>query len=68
MSINAKVAKKVRFFLKKKSMTAEKLAYEIGMSKGYLSDFLTGKKGIQIVTLERIAKGLEIKVRDLIPD
>jgi transcriptional regulator with XRE-family HTH domain len=48
-------------------MTAEKLAYEIGMSKGYLSDFLTGKKGIQIVTLERIAKGLEVKLRDLIP-
>ena len=48
-------------------MTAEKLAYEIGMSKGYLSNFLQGKKGISLDTLKRIADGLEVKVRDLFP-
>jgi transcriptional regulator with XRE-family HTH domain len=68
MGINAEVAKRIRRFLKKKALSGEKLAYEIGMSKGYLSNFLRGKKGMSLETLERIAEGLEVPIKDLMPD
>lgn len=67
MGIDAKVAKNIRLQLKKKGLTQEKLAYEIGMSKGYLSNFLNGKKGISLATLQKVATGLQVPVKDLIP-
>jgi transcriptional regulator with XRE-family HTH domain len=67
MGIDAKVAKNVRLQLKKRGLTQEKLAYEIGMSKGYLSNFLNGKKGISLATLQKVATGLQVPLRDLIP-
>lgn len=66
--LNRKVAQRIRAVLHSKRKTAESLAYEIGMSKGYLSNFLQGKKGMSLSTLHRIAKGLEVKVRELIPE
>lgn len=67
MGIDAKVAKILRLQLKKRGLTQEKLAYEIGISKGYLSNFMTGKKGMSLATLQKIASGLQMKVRDLVP-
>jgi transcriptional regulator with XRE-family HTH domain len=59
---------RIRAVLKAKRMTAESLAFDIDMSKGYLSNFLTGKKGMSLVTLRRISRGLKVKIRDLLPE
>jgi len=67
MGIEAKVAKIIRQQLKKKGMTQEKLAYELGMSKGYLSNFLNGKKGMSLSTLQKLANGLQVAIKDLLP-
>ena len=63
--VSKRVGKKIRVLLKARKLTAERLAFEIGMSKGYLSNFLTGKKGMSIDSLARIADGLEVDIKSL---
>ena len=62
------VAKQIRKLLKQRGKSAEKLALELELSSGYFSEFMSGKKGITLDTLERLAEGLEVKVRDLFPE
>ncbi len=53
---------------KKKGITLEKLAYEVGISKGNLSDVEHGKRDPRYSTLQAIAEGLEISVSKLLKD
>lgn len=64
LKIQAKVIKNIKSTLDQKGKSAERLAYEIGMSKCYFYDFLNGKKDIRLRTLQRIADGLDTKVED----
>lgn len=61
---NAKVASNIRRILASKGKSAEKLAYEIGMSKAYMYDFLNGKKDIRLQNLQRIADGLDVGIEE----
>ncbi len=51
---------------KKRGLTLEKLAYEMGISKGNLSDIENGKKDPRYTTLKAIADGLEIPLSKLL--
>ena len=62
------VAKRIRELLKLRNKSADKLALELEMSSGYMSEFLAGKKDITLKTLERLADGLEVKARDFFPE
>jgi transcriptional regulator with XRE-family HTH domain len=62
---NAKVASNIRKLLASQGKSAEKLAYEIGMSKCYMYDFLNGKKDIRLQNLQRIADGLDVSIENL---
>lgn len=53
---------------KKRGITLEKLAYEMGISKGNLSDIERGKRNPRYLTLRAIAEGLEISVSQLLWD
>ena len=53
---------------KRRGMTLERLAYEMGISKGNLSDIEHGKKDPRYSTLRAIAEGLEISVSQLLKD
>ena len=48
-----------------KKLTAEKLAYEIDVSKGYLSDIESGKKIPSVEMLEKIGKHLGVDIQEL---
>jgi len=61
---NIKVASNIRKLLASKGKSAEKLAYEIGMSKAFMYDFLNGKKDIRLQNLERIADGLDVGLEE----
>ena len=50
----------------KRKVSIERLAYEGGVSKGYLYDLVKGKGNPSIVILHRIAQALDAKVSDLI--
>jgi transcriptional regulator with XRE-family HTH domain len=66
-NIHAQVASQVKAILKARSMSADRLALEINMSRGFLYEFLNGKKKAGLDSLQRIADGLEVEVRDLFP-
>jgi transcriptional regulator with XRE-family HTH domain len=66
--IYAEVAARLRRALKRQGKSAEKLAFEIGLSKAQMYFLLSGKRRVTLHTLERIAEGLEIKLRDLLPE
>lgn len=60
-----KLGKRIVAARQRRKMTAEKLAYENGISKGYLSDIENGKKLPTLLMLERIAKALDVELREL---
>lgn len=66
VKLQDRIAKRVRELLAKKGMSADRLALEIEMSSGFMSEFLRGKKRISVDTLERLADGLEVDPKDLL--
>lgn len=53
---------------KRRGMTLEKLAYEMEISKGNLSDIENGRKDPRFSTLKAIAEGLGVSVSQLLKD
>lgn len=65
-SLQDRIVKKLKEQLARKKISADKLALEIGMSTGYISEFMRGKKKISVATLERLADGLDVDPKDLL--
>jgi DNA-binding Xre family transcriptional regulator len=53
---------------RKKGITLGKLAYEMEISKGNLSDLEHGKRDPRYSTLKAIAEGLEMSISQLLKD
>lgn len=62
--LGARIAKERQ----KRGITLEKLAYEMGMSKGNLSNIEHGKRDPRYITLRAIATGLGVSVTYLLKD
>lgn len=62
------LGKRIASERKKRGITLEKLAYEMEISKGNLSDIEHGKKDPRYTTLVAIANGLEISVSKLLKE
>jgi transcriptional regulator with XRE-family HTH domain len=68
---NPHIRSKIKALLKAKGISAEKLAYESEVSKAFMYGYLAGAdrhKDIGAKTLAKIAEGLEISMKDLLPD
>ena len=61
-----RIGKNISDTRRKRGMTSEKLAYENGISKGYLSDIENGKKLPSIRMLNQIAGALEVDIKELL--
>lgn len=57
------LGKRISGVRREKKMTSEKLAYEAGISKGYLSDVENGKKLPSIKVLAELAEVLGVRLR-----
>ncbi len=60
------VSTNIKRILVDQSKTPETLAFEIGMSKSFIYDFLSGKSDISLHNLQKIADGLEVEVGVLV--
>jgi len=58
--INEKICLKVKFERQKKGLSQEELALEAGLSRNAVWKIESGRVSPTIVTLEKIAKALEI--------
>lgn len=65
--IYGQIAKKVKAELRRQGKTAEKLAYESDLSKALVYFLLAGKTRVSIHSLKKIADGLEVPLKNLIP-
>lgn len=66
MDASERVRQNIVRIRKEKAYTQERLAYESGVSKGYLSEVESGKKSPTIKFLEKLADTLEISLTELV--
>jgi transcriptional regulator with XRE-family HTH domain len=59
------LGKRIRFYRKLNSFTQEKLAEKSELAPSYLSDVERGRENISLDTIQRIAKALGVRLRDL---
>lgn len=59
------ISHNVRKYRKKAGLTQESLAAETGLDRKFLSEVENAKKNPTVGTLARIAKALNVKVKDL---
>ena len=68
---NVQIRARIKALLKAKGISAEKLAFESDVSKAFLYGYLAGAKNhedVGVRTLAKIAEGLEVPLKDLMPD
>ena len=60
-----RIGKNISKHRRNRNMTSEQLAYENGISKGYMSDVENGKKIPSVKMLDKIAKALKVDIKEL---
>jgi XRE family transcriptional regulator, regulator of sulfur utilization len=60
------LGKRIAKLRKNKGITLEKLAYEMDLSKGNLSDIEQGNRDPRYMTLRAIARGLNLSISKLL--
>ena len=66
--INKKVGAKIRKLRKTKGWSQEKLALEANLHRAYIGQIERGEKNIGLKNLEKIAKTLGIKLKDIMSE
>jgi transcriptional regulator with XRE-family HTH domain len=62
--INKNVGKKIRELRTKKKLSQEQLAFQANLHRAYIGHIERGEKNIGLKNLEKIAKALDIKIRE----
>lgn len=66
MNIKIAFGLRVRQLRKETGMSQEKFALSIGMDRTYFASVETGKRNISLCNIEKIAKGLNVSVSELL--
>jgi len=64
----SKLGKRIRMIRMSKSMTQIQLAMNCDFEKSSMSKIESGKVNLSYITLYRISKGLDVQMRELLPD
>ena len=59
---------RIKYFRLQKSWSQSKLAREAGLSQAHIHDLEVGNKSPTTRTLKKIAKALDVSVKDLLDD
>jgi len=65
MDIKQKFGNKVRELREKSAISQERLAELAGLDRTYISGIERGKRNVAVVNIEKVAKALGVKVKDL---
>ena len=68
MDIRKVFGARVQQLRKASGMSQEKFAIKIDMDRTYLASVESGKRNISICNIEKIAKGLNISISELLSD
>jgi len=58
---------KVKKIRQKKKFSQEDLAFESGLHRTYISDIERGSRNVSIKNIEKIAKALNVSLKELMP-
>ncbi len=64
--VKNEIGMRIKQLREQKGLTIEKLAYENDLAKGNLSEIEKGLIDPRLSTLEKIAKGLDVKLKELL--
>ena len=64
--INKKVGLNIRKYRVKKGWSQEQLAFEADLHRAYIGHIERGEKNIGLINLEKIAKALNVALKNLI--
>jgi transcriptional regulator with XRE-family HTH domain len=62
---STKIGKAIRALRESKKLSQERFAFKCGLHRTYISDVERGTRNVSVESLEKIAKALKIKVKDL---
>lgn len=65
VTINKSVGKKLKKIRKEKGLSQEKLAWEVGLNRGYVGFIERGERNPSIPTLTKLAKALKVSLDEL---
>lgn len=65
MNVKQKFGKKVREIRNAKKMSQEDLAFEAGLDRTYINSIENGRRNVSLINIEKIAKALKVKIKDL---
>ena len=66
MNILSSVGAKIQSIREKKGITQDQLGEKTGMSSKYISAIERGKKNLTLLTLEKVAQGLDVEPFELL--
>lgn len=64
-SVNVKFGKRVIFLRKQKGITQEELSFRCGIHRAYMGTIERGEKSATLDTVEKVAHGLGIGIKEL---
>jgi transcriptional regulator with XRE-family HTH domain len=68
MNVKQKVGNRIRDLRIKRNLSQEKFAHLCGLDRTYIASVEKGKRNISIVNIEKIARGLDIQISELLED
>lgn len=66
MEVGERVGAKVRRLRKEQGLSQEELAYRAGIHRTFVSQIERAVKNVTLVSLDRVAKGLGVSLKDLV--
>jgi len=63
--ISLRIGRNVRASRHAKGYSQEQLAFKCKLHRTYISDIERGTRNVTVVNLEKVAKALDVKIRDL---
>jgi transcriptional regulator with XRE-family HTH domain len=64
--IHRRIATRIKALARERRLSANKLVDFSGIARGAMSNILTGKKSPTIRTLAKIAKALDVEIKELV--
>jgi transcriptional regulator with XRE-family HTH domain len=65
MEIKEKFGQKIKSLREQKGISIEHLANISNVDRNYISDIEKGKRNVSITIIEKLSKGLEVKIQEL---
>ena len=65
--IRARFGRRLRELRRERGLSQEELTFRAGLHRTYVSSAERGERNVALINIERLARALEIDMRDLFP-